>query len=108
MVLSGEVLGEQPDISMIETYSRDNGFVRNHLSPAERQALDRLISACLRAEDASSRLLLLTEWQETMKRACNVLFLYHSVQVAGHHRSLGGVAMNAWGKINYKDIWVRP
>jgi MarR-like DNA-binding transcriptional regulator SgrR of sgrS sRNA len=36
-----------------------------------------------------------------------VLFLYHSLQEVGHDPSLHGISLNAWGKINYKDIWVK-
>ncbi|NIK75509.1 MarR-like DNA-binding transcriptional regulator SgrR of sgrS sRNA [Paenibacillus castaneae] len=108
MILAGEVLGEQPDITLIEMYRDSNGYIRNHLSADQKKALDERISYCLRIADASNRMAILTEVQEQLKSSYSLLFLHHNLQVVGHHRSLDGITMNAWGKINYKNVWVRP
>lgn len=107
MIFAGEVLGEQPDITLMEMYTLNNGYIRNHRSDQEKVWIDSHISHCLRIEDADARLDFLHEIEEQLKRDYRLLFIYHTVQVAGHHASLNGITLNAWGKIDYKDVWVR-
>lgn len=108
MILAGEVLGEQPDITLIEMYRDSNGYIRNNLSFAQRRVVDKTISYCLSIVEENERMRILKEIQEELKGSFSLLFLHHNVQLVGHHKSLGGIAMNAWGKINYKDVWVHP
>jgi MarR-like DNA-binding transcriptional regulator SgrR of sgrS sRNA len=107
MIFAAEVLGEQPDITLMEMYMIGNGYIRNHRSDQEKAWIDGYISRCLMEEDAAARMVILDEIQEQLKRDYRLLFLYHTVQVAGHHASLNGITLNAWGKIDYKDVWVR-
>nr|WP_281378725.1 ABC transporter substrate-binding protein [Paenibacillus phyllosphaerae] len=107
LIVVGEVLGEQPDITLIEMYTSRTGFIRNHLSIQDRAMVDGKISDCLKETDARARLNVLHRIQEELKNAYSLLFLYHSLQVADYDQSLHGISLNAWGKVNYKDVWVR-
>lgn len=107
MILSGEVLGEQPDISLIEMYMSKNSFITNHLGPVDKMNINQQISNCLRYENSDIRMGYLISIQEELKRNFSILFLYHSLQIVGHHQTLQGISLNAWGKIDYKNVWLR-
>ncbi|WP_338553182.1 ABC transporter substrate-binding protein [Paenibacillus sp. KS-LC4] len=107
LILGGEVLGEQPDMTLIELYKSDTSFVASSLCLEDRAFVDEHISLCLREQQQEARLDILMRIQERLKRQFSLLFLHHSRQLVGHHQSLQGIALNAWGKINYKDVWVR-
>ncbi|MGO4184818.1 ABC transporter substrate-binding protein [Paenibacillus sp. MCAF9] len=107
MILSGEVLGEQPDISLIEMYMSKNSFITNHLGLVDKMNINQQISNCLRYENSDIRMGYLISIQEELKRNFSLLFLYHSLQIVGHHQTLQGISLNAWGKIDYKNVWLR-
>ncbi|SFF05515.1 DNA-binding transcriptional regulator SgrR of sgrS sRNA, contains a MarR-type HTH domain and a solute-binding domain [Paenibacillus algorifonticola] len=107
IILGGEVLGEQPDMTLIELYKSDTSFVASGLRPEDRAFVDEHISLCLREQQQEARLDILMRIQERLKQQFSLLFLHHSRQLVGHHQSLQGIALNAWGNINYKDVWVR-
>ncbi|QAY67612.1 ABC transporter substrate-binding protein [Paenibacillus protaetiae] len=106
LIVAGEVLGEQPDITLIEMYRSGCGYIANHLDPQHKAAAEAQIAACLRQPDDKARLALLQELEEQLKRDCCLLFLHHHMNIVGHDRTLGGISINAWGKINYKDVWI--
>jgi len=107
LVFAGEVLGEQPDMTLMEMYTLNTSFIRNHLSPVGAAVVDQGIAACLLEEKVENRLLLLQDIEEALKQQVQVLFLYHNIQTASHHPSLGGITLNAWGKVDYRHVWVR-
>ncbi|WP_193726630.1 ABC transporter substrate-binding protein [Paenibacillus guangzhouensis] len=107
LVFAGEVLGEQPDMTLMEMYTLNTSFIGNHLSPAGSAVVDQGIAACLLEEKVENRLLLLHGIEEALKQQLQVLFLYHNIQTASHHPSLGGITLNAWGKVDYRHVWVR-
>ncbi|MNC55633.1 hypothetical protein D3C75_1051730 [compost metagenome] len=69
--------------------------------------MEQLLSKALAEPDEDQRMAVLREVEDELKRNFSVLFLYHSVQEVGHDPSLHGISLNAWGKINYRDIWVK-
>ncbi len=106
MIFVGEVLGGQPSIALIEMYRSPNGYIRNHLDAATLAKVDGRIREALETADPEQRMQILRRIEAELKRQCSVLFMYHSVQTVGHEKSLHGIEMNAWGKINYKEIWI--
>ncbi|WP_018754442.1 SgrR family transcriptional regulator [Paenibacillus terrigena] len=107
MVFAGEVLGEQSDITLMEMYTMDTSFIRNHLSPAGALVVNHGIAQCLLEENLDKRMMMLHEIEKALKHQLQLLFLYHNVQTASHHPSLGGISLNAWGKVDYRHVWVR-
>lgn len=107
LILSGEVLGQQPDLSLIEMYMSRNSYITNHRNPADKSFIRNQISMCLKDENLAIRMGYLANIQAQLKRNFSVLFLHHSLQLVGHHQTLQGISLNAWGKIDYKDVWLR-
>lgn len=107
MVFFGEVLGGESSIALIEMYRSPDGYIRNHLHPATLAKVDKRIRDALATADPERRMQILREIEGELKRQSSVLFMYHSVQSVGHDKSLHGIEMNAWGKINYKEIWIK-
>lgn len=107
MIYAGEVLGNEPSITLIEMYRSNNGYIQNHLLPSLRLKVDSMLSDALSEPDEGQRRVVLRAVEHELKQQVNVLFLYHSLQEVGHDPSLHGISLNAWGKINYKDVWVK-
>ncbi|OBZ17055.1 SgrR family transcriptional regulator [Bacillus sp. FJAT-26390] len=107
MILTGEVLSIQPDISLIEMYMSKVSFVTNLQSLANQAYIREQIMLCLRNDNLDVRMQHLLSIQEELKRSYSMLFLYHSMQQVGHNQALQGISLNAWGKIDYKDVWLR-
>jgi MarR-like DNA-binding transcriptional regulator SgrR of sgrS sRNA len=107
MIFAGEVLGGQPSIALIEMYRSPNGYIRNHLDAATLAKVDGRIQEALGTADPEQRMQILRGIEAELKKQCSVLFMYHSVQSVGHEKALHGIEMNAWGKINYKEIWMK-
>ncbi|UQZ36674.1 hypothetical protein C2I18_25950 [Paenibacillus sp. PK3_47] len=107
MIYGGEVLSDEPSITLIEMYRTPNGYIRSHLDPELRIAVDIMISEALREAELTQRMHILGKIERELKHRSNVLFIYHSLQSVGHDQSFQGMSMNAWGKINYKDVWVK-
>lgn len=107
MIYAGEVLGDQPAITLIEMYRSIHGYIRNHLQAPLRAKIDAIVADALIETGEDEQLNVLREAEEELKQQLNVLFIYHSVQEVGYDRSLHGISLNAWGKINYKDVWVK-
>lgn len=107
MIYAGEVLGDQSIITLIEMYRSKHGYIRNHLRSPLRAKIDAILADALTETSGDKHLTMLRAVEEELKRQLNVLFVYHSVQEVGYDGSLHGIALNAWGKINYKDVWVK-
>ncbi|AIQ52712.1 SgrR family transcriptional regulator [Paenibacillus sp. FSL R7-0331] len=107
MIYAGEVLGDQPVITLIEMYRSQHGYIRNHLHAPLRAKVDAMLADALTETGEDKQLNVLRAVEEELKQQLNVLFLYHSVQEVGYDLSLHGISLNAWGKINYKDVWVK-
>lgn len=107
MIYAGEVLGDQPAITLIEMYRSKHGYIRNHLHAPLRAKIDAILADALIETGEDEQLNVLRAAEEELKQQLNVLFLYHNMQEVGYDRSLHGIALNAWGKINYKDVWVK-
>ncbi|WP_127529357.1 ABC transporter substrate-binding protein [Paenibacillus kobensis] len=108
MISVGEVLGEQPDITLIETFRADSSLIRNCLPPKWKQTIDTRIMACLHASSQSERLSILRELQDELQEEYYLLFLHHHMRAVSHQNSLNGISMNVWGEVDYKEIWRRP
>ncbi|WP_435170632.1 ABC transporter substrate-binding protein [Paenibacillus glycanilyticus] len=108
MISVGEVLGEQPDMTLIETYRSRNSLIRNLLPCSWQKTLDDRISSCLRMPEQSDRLAILRELQDELVKNFCLLFLHQHIRVIGHQNSLSGITMNVWGKVDFKDVWCRP
>lgn len=107
MIYAGEVLGDEPSITLLEMYRSNNGYIQNHMDSSIRQKVESMLSDALSEPDEEQRRVVLRAVEHELKRQVNVLFLYHSLQEVGHDPSLHGISLNAWGKINYKDVWVK-
>ncbi|WP_186327282.1 ABC transporter substrate-binding protein [Paenibacillus sp. Y412MC10] len=107
MIYAGEVLGNEPSVSLIEMYRSHYGYIRNHLDSAARDGVDRALSEVLAEPDYTVRRILLRRIEDQLKRGHHLLFMYHSIHIIGHDQSLGGITLDTWGKINYKDVWVK-
>ncbi|WP_167527034.1 ABC transporter substrate-binding protein [Paenibacillus cellulositrophicus] len=107
MIYAGEVLGNEPSVSLIEMYRSHYGYIRNHLDDAARDGVDRALSEVLAEPDYTVRRILLRRIEDQLKRDHHLLFMYHSIHIIGHDQSLGGITLDTWGKINYKDVWVK-
>ncbi|WP_283094701.1 ABC transporter substrate-binding protein [Paenibacillus sp. ATY16] len=108
MISVGEVLGEQVDITLIDTFRAGSSLIRNLLPPEWKQTIDNRITDCLRAPDQSERLSILRELKDELKDEYYLLFLHHHIRAVSHQTSLNGISMNVWGKVDFKDIWRRP
>ncbi|CAH1191640.1 HTH-type transcriptional regulator SgrR [Paenibacillus auburnensis] len=107
MIYAGEVLGDEPSITLLEMYRSNNGYIQNHLDPSIRQKVESMLSDAISAQEEEQRRVVLRAVEHELKQRVNVLFVYHSLQEVGHNPSLHGISLNAWGKINYKDVWVK-
>lgn len=107
MIYAGEVLGNEPSVSLIEMYRCHHGYIRNHLDEAARDGVDQALSEVLAEPDYTVRRILLRRIEDQLKRDYHLLFMYHSIHIVGHDQSLGGITLDTWGKINYKDVWVK-
>ncbi|OZB98989.1 SgrR family transcriptional regulator [Paenibacillus sp. XY044] len=107
MIYAGEVLGNEPSVSLIEMYRSHYGYIRNHLDAAARGEVDQALSEVLAEPDYTVRRILLRRIEDRLKRDLHLLFVYHSIHIVGHDQSLGGITLDTWGKINYKDVWVK-
>lgn len=107
MIYAGEVLGNEPSVSLIEMYRSHYGFIRNHLDEAARDGVDRALSEVLAEPDYTVRRILLRRIEDQLKGEHHLLFMYHSIHIIGLDQSLGGITLDTWGKINYKDVWVK-
>ncbi|MHA7582285.1 ABC transporter substrate-binding protein [Paenibacillus vandeheii] len=107
LVMAGEVLGEQADLTLLELYQSPFSFLRNHFSTEMTAYVDGQLKVCMGEPSSSERMELLLDIQEKLKSSSNVIFLYHSLQRAQHHPMFEGIALNAWGKIDYKHIWLK-
>ncbi|QOS80475.1 SgrR family transcriptional regulator [Paenibacillus sp. JNUCC31] len=107
LVMAGEVLGEQADLTLLELYQSPFSFLRNHFSSEMTAYVDGKLKVCMGEPSSSERMKLLLGIQEKLKSSSNVMFLYHSLQRAQHHPMFEGIALNAWGKIDYKHIWLK-
>ncbi|WP_146116212.1 hypothetical protein [Paenibacillus sp. AR247] len=107
MIYAGEVLGNEPSVSLIEMYRCHHGYIRNHLDEAARNGVDRALSEVMAEPDYTVRRILLRRIEDQLKRDHHLLFMYYSIHIVGHDQSLGGITLDTWGKINYKDVWVK-
>jgi MarR-like DNA-binding transcriptional regulator SgrR of sgrS sRNA len=107
LIYAGEVLSDEPSITLIEMYRSPDGYIRSHLDPEMLAYADKIIAEALSEEDPAARMVILGRIEQELKRRNHVLFIYHSLQSVGHDRSFHGMSMNAWGKVNYKDVWVK-
>ncbi|WP_068619968.1 ABC transporter substrate-binding protein [Paenibacillus tuaregi] len=107
LILGGEVLGEQPDLTLINLYTSATSFVRGHLGSDVAVEVDACISRCIAESNAQLRIKELLKAEKLIRSSYNVLFLYHSVQTANYDGAFGGMSLNAWGKVRYKDVWIR-
>lgn len=108
LVVAGEVLGEQPDLTLIEMYRMTRGFIPNLLSPSLRAENEKAMDACMSENSAERRIAQLSCWERRLSSERFLLFLFHSKHTASLDRRLGVDALNAWGKVSYKDAWVKP
>jgi SgrR family transcriptional regulator len=107
MIVAGEVLGVQPDVELVEMYTFRNGFIYNHLGKSQFRTVHQYISLCKKEENREKRKQYLINLQEELKEQHQLLFLYHTKQTVKHSHSLHGMMLNAWGKVEYKDIWIK-
>ncbi|MCC3371630.1 ABC transporter substrate-binding protein [Cohnella sp. REN36] len=110
LVLAGEVLSEQPDLTLLELYTSEESYVRRLLSDSERADIDGQVEALIREEHPADRMRLLAETERRLREDDSLIFLYHSlqiVQVPEGKEALRGISLNAWGKVRYKDVWVK-
>ncbi|MFD2444946.1 ABC transporter substrate-binding protein [Bacillus sp. CGMCC 1.16607] len=107
LIVAGEVLGTQEDISLIEMFMYLNGFIYNHLGEEQRNLVKEFISLCKREEQMEKRIEYLNCIQESLKKDHSLLFLYHVQQTVMHNHSLQGMLLNSWGKVDYKNIWLK-
>ncbi|RUS46878.1 SgrR family transcriptional regulator [Cohnella sp. AR92] len=107
MILAGEVLGVEPSVTLIDMYRSSEGYIRNHLDEPSKEEVDAELSAALRETDSERRTELLLSIEESLRGRHLVLFLYHSHQTVGFDPALNGTSLNAWGKIDYKEIWLK-
>jgi len=107
MVYVGEVLGEEPTLSLMKMYRSDSGCIRSYLDPSLLDVIDSLLRQALMQTVQTERMALLHKVQEALKERYAVLFMYHSLQSVAYEESLNGMDLNAWGKIDYKKIWVK-
>ncbi|MFE6076879.1 hypothetical protein ACFVQB_20665 [Paenibacillus sp. NPDC057886] len=76
----------------------------NPTDPANHVMWCGLLAECPDTDRADGQEMI----EVTMDQVTELLdFLYHSLQRAQHHPMLEGIALNAWGKIDYKYIWVK-
>lgn len=108
LVVAGEVLGEQPDLTLIEMYRMTRSFIPNLLSPSLRAENEKAMDACMSEISAERRIAQLRSWERRLSSERFLLFLFHSKHTASLDRRLGVNALNAWGKVSYKDAWVKP
>ncbi|WP_442598361.1 ABC transporter substrate-binding protein [Neobacillus sp. D3-1R] len=107
LIVAGEVLGEQEDISIIEMFMNSNGVIHNHLGEKQRQFVNEHISLCKKETDLAIRMEYLNKIQQSLKNDFNLLYLYHVQQTVVHNHSLQGMMLNSWGKVDYKNIWFK-
>jgi len=107
MIVAGEVLGIQPDIALIEMYSFENGFIYNHLSFQQMNKVQQVIGLCKKEENTQIRKQLLIKLEEELQKQHCFLFLYHTKQTVKHSHLLNGIMLNAWGKVDYKNVWIK-
>jgi len=107
LILSGEVLGVEPAVTLIDMYRSSPGYIRNHLDPANLAKVDAAVSKALSEGDPNRCMDILRDLEVELRDASQLLFLYHSHQTVSVDPALNGIALNAWGKIDYKDIWLK-
>ncbi|MED5018581.1 ABC transporter substrate-binding protein [Paenibacillus chibensis] len=107
MIFAGEVLGEEPTVELIGMYLSHHGYIRNHLDLKSRFWMDRLVKAALAEPNLQARRTVLERIEEKLRQEYKVLFMYHSRQTVGFDPALNGMTMNAWGKIDYKNVWIK-
>ncbi|MFD1737097.1 ABC transporter substrate-binding protein [Bacillus salitolerans] len=107
MIAAGEVLGAIADVSLIEMFTDRNGFIYNHLHDDYRKYVDHFVSLCKKDERIENRLEYLYQLQVILQENRSYLCLYHVKQTLKHSNSLSGIMLNAWGKVDYKNIWIR-
>lgn len=107
MIFSGEVLGMQPDISYIETLTYANGFIHNHLSEQQMLIVQNTIQQCKRETNDEERMFQLKKLEQHFQHSHNPIFLYHTKHTIQHNQAVNGIMLNEWGKVDYKDVWVK-
>ncbi|WP_433750180.1 ABC transporter substrate-binding protein [Falsibacillus pallidus] len=107
LLAAGEVAGAQPDIELIHMYQSENGFIQNHLDDASKEMVSECIHACRMEPSFEKRKELLHQLELKLAERRQFLLLYHIKQKVVHDGSIGGVMMNARGKIDYRKVWLR-
>ncbi|MFE8699928.1 ABC transporter substrate-binding protein [Cytobacillus sp. FJAT-54145] len=107
MILSGEVFGDQVDLGIIEMFTFEYGFINNHLGVDQRRIVTETLEQCKKLDDLGSRNQALIKLQQQLIEDNQLIFLYHSNQKLQHDLSVNGVMLNAWGKVDFKNVWIK-
>jgi MarR-like DNA-binding transcriptional regulator SgrR of sgrS sRNA len=108
VILVGEVFDNQLLMGLVEMYKSDRGFMRLIWDESMRETIDQEMDKLMRESEPWRQQEALMQVEERLKERFVVLFLYHSLQQSSHHSALAGVSLNAWGFVDYKDIWFKP
>ncbi|GED30511.1 ABC transporter substrate-binding protein [Brevibacillus centrosporus] len=108
VILVGKVFDNQLLMGLVEMYKSDRGFMRLIWDESMRETIDQEMDKLMRESEPWRQQEALMQVEERLKERFVVLFLYHSLQQSSHHSALAGVSLNAWGFVDYKDIWFKP
>ncbi|KAA0546925.1 hypothetical protein FZW96_13105 [Bacillus sp. BGMRC 2118] len=107
MIFTGEVLGVQPDISLIETLTYRNGYIHNHVSEVHIHVINQAINRCKKESSFTKRMDHLMNLEKQLRKSYSLIFLYHTRHTLQHSQAMSGIMLNAWGKVDYKNVWVK-
>ncbi|MBM6618022.1 ABC transporter substrate-binding protein [Bacillus suaedaesalsae] len=107
MIFTGEVLGVQPDISLIESLTYRDGYIHNHVSENQKNVVIHTIDRCKQETSFEKRMEHLMALEEQLRKTYTLIFLYHTRQTIQHSQEMSGIMLNAWGKVDYKNVWVK-
>lgn len=106
MILSGEVVNEPFDISLIDMYESSNPFLITHIGEALNMKKLALLKRCMTEPNLKNRMSILYEIENLLIQNHVLLFFYHSGQTVNYELSLNGIALNALGNVEFNKIWV--
>ncbi|MEW9698366.1 ABC transporter substrate-binding protein [Paenibacillus sp. SI8] len=108
-VLLGGVVGDDDEARcLIEMYKMGNILIRVCASDEQRRTFDDTITRIVTEPEAGLRLEMIRSMERLLTEEHRVLFLVHKTQQTVFSPHLKGIAVNAIGWFDFKNIWFRP
>jgi MarR-like DNA-binding transcriptional regulator SgrR of sgrS sRNA len=107
LILDGSTVSENLDLSLLDLYLTENSFIKNHLSRELAEFVQERITLLRKNSSLQARLDIWQEIEQELLSHHAYLGLYRNQAQLLSHPELQGVALNAQGWSDFRQMWFK-